>query len=357
MKTHKIRKLLKETPFWKKAFVIIAFAIGILMPVLSLDSGNSGDEDTWQYPHAVRIYDFYASGGKDVSYKDVPEMNPYGLWFEVLSVAIQKAFHIDDYQTLRHVMNSLMGFIAILFAGLFAKNCKNWRTGVFVLVLLFISPRFLGHAFNNPKDIPFAALFMVSLYYIHKFILEYPKPSIKVCVKLAIAIGLTIGVRVGGILLYAYFGLFLASYYLVKNKPKEYFSRTNIKILKRLILCFLCILIGSFLLTIPLWPYIMESPISNTIQAFKDVSHYTVSIRQLFEGTMQWSNTLPWYYTPKFILMTLPIVVIIGFLIYPFIGGWKKENRFTTFIVYFACIFPIFWIVYSNANVYGGWRQ
>jgi tetratricopeptide (TPR) repeat protein len=44
-------------------------------------------------------------------------------------------------------------------------------------------------------------------------------------------------------------------------------------------------------------------------------------------------------------------------LLYPFIGGWKKENRFTTFMLYFAFIFPIFWIAYSNANVYGGWRH
>ena len=165
----------RESSQWRIAFWVIAAIIAVLLPLMSLDSGVSGDEDIWQYPHAQRIYNFYATGGTDTSYRTVPEMNPYGMWFEVLGVAVIKMFNIDDYHTARHLMNALMGVLAILFAGLFSKNCKNWRAGTIVLILLFLSPRFLGHSFNNPKDIPFAAMFMVALYYIHKFILEYPK--------------------------------------------------------------------------------------------------------------------------------------------------------------------------------------
>ena len=342
---------------WKSVFIAIAAILCYLLLLLSLDAGNSGDEDSWQYPHAERIYNFYASFGKDTTYKSIPEMNAYGMWFETLGVAIEKAFKIDDYHTLRHLMNAFMGFIGILFAGLLAGKCKRWRAGVIVMVLLFLSPRFLGHSFNNPKDIPFAAMFMIGLYYIHKFILEYPKPQIKTCIKLAVAIALTIGIRAGGLLLYAYFGFFVVLYYLVVNHPKTYFKKDNLLIVKRLFICFICIVVGAFLLTIPLWPYIMKSPIQNTIQAFKDLSHFHISLRQLFEGSFQWSDALPWYYTSKYIFITIPIAVIIGFLIYPFIGGLRKENRFNSFFIYFACIFPIFWIAYSNANIYGGWRH
>jgi hypothetical protein len=72
---------------------------------------------------------------------------------------------------------------------------------------------------------------------------------------------------------------------------------------------------------------------------------------------MQWSSALPWYYTPKFILISIPVAAIVGAVAYLFAGGLKRENRFTTFIVYFSFIFPVFWIVYSGANVYGGWRH
>ena len=342
---------------WFWFFLSVSVVLFFLLPIMSLDSGNSGDEDAWQYPQAQKIYNFYATGGADTTYKSVPEMNPYGMWFDTFTVVVVKAFKIDDYQTTRHIMNSIFGFFAILFAGLFAKNCKGWRAGVITILLLAISPRFLGHLFNNPKDIPFATMFMISLFFIHKFILEYPKPRIKTCIMLAVAMGLSVSIRVGGILLYAYFGLFVVAYYVSINKPKNYLAKQNMPIVRQLFIKYICIVIGAFLISIPLWPYIMTNPLHNTIQAFRDLSHYVISIRQLFEGEIQWSDALPWYYTPKYILITIPIAVIIGMLLYPFIGGWKKENRFTTFMLYFAFIFPIFWIAYSNANVYGGWRH
>jgi hypothetical protein len=349
---------MKEQKWWVWVFVGLAVSIFLALPLMSLDSGNSGDEDYWQYPHAERIYNYYATFGADTAYRTVPEMNPYGMWFEAIGVAMVKMFNIDNYHATRHIMNALIGALAILFAGLFAKNCgRSWRTGAIVLILLFLSPSFLGHSFNNPKDIPFAAMFMVALYYIHKFILEYPKFSIQTSIKLALSLGLAIGIRVGGLLLFAYFGMFIACFYLFKNKPHEYFSKINIKILKKLLLYFLCIVCGAFLITMLVHPYIMSNPFVNTWKAFADISHFNVGIRQLFEGTMQWSDYLPWYYTPKLILMTIPIAVIIGLILF-FILLWKdKKNYFNYFIIFFAFFFPIFWIVYTNANVYGGWRH
>ncbi|MDR1757900.1 MAG: phospholipid carrier-dependent glycosyltransferase [Bacteroidales bacterium] len=351
------KSLNKGDKYWKYAFIVLSVIILGIIVLLSLDAGNSGDEDIWQYPHAEKIYNFYVSGGKDTTYKTVPEMNFYGMWFETISVAIEKICHIDNYQTLRHIMNAFMGFIAILFAGLLAKNIKNWRAGTIVMVLLLLSPRFLGHSFNNPKDIPFAAMFMAGLYYIHKFITEYPKPKIRTCVKLAIAIGLSIAIRAGGILLYAYFGFFLLVYFLIINKPKHYFQIQHLKIAGHLLLKFILIVVAAFLITIPLCPYIMPAPIHNTMEAFSGLSHFSTALRQLFEGELQWSDMLPWYYTPKYILMTIPTAVILGVILFFCFLKQNKKTGFENFMIGFAFIFPIFWIVYSNANVYGGWRH
>ena len=348
----------KEQRWWKWIFIGLVATFSLTLLLMSLDAGNSGDEDSWQYPHAERIYNYYTTFGSDTTYRTVPEMNAYGMWFEVLGVAVIKTFNIDNYQTTRHLMNALMGAIAILFAGLFAKNCsKSWRAGAIVLILLFLSPGFLGHSFNNPKDIPFAAMFMVALYYIHKFILEYPKFSIKTSIKLAIALALAVGIRAGGLLLYAYLVMYIACFYLFNNKPRDYFSKNNLKILKRLLLHFFGIVIGAFLLTILIWPYIMSNPIGNTIKAFTELSHYQVGIRQLFEGALQWSDALPWYYTPKLILMTIPVAVIVGLILFVTLIWKDKKNYFNYFIVFFTFFFPVFWIIYTNANVYGGWRH
>ena len=106
-----------------------------------------------------------------------------------------------------------------------------------------------------------------------------------------------------------------------------------------------------------IWPYAWQAPIDNVKESYGAMSQFAIAIRQVFEGEMLWSDKLPWYYTPKFILMTIPIAVIIGFLLYPFFGGFKKEKRLETIMVYFTFLFPVFWIVYTGANVYGGWRH
>ncbi len=44
---------------------------------------------------------------------------------------------------------------------------------------MLASPRFIGHAMNNPKDIPFAAAYVFTLYYIVRFQAEAPRVSRK----------------------------------------------------------------------------------------------------------------------------------------------------------------------------------
>ncbi len=344
----------RDVWFW--IFIGLSVIMLFVMPILSKVAGNSGDEDTWQYPHSVRTYDFYASAGKDTTYKTVPDMNGYGMWVETAETAIIKACSIEDYQSFRHICNTLIGCLAIIFAGLVAAKIAGWRAACITLLLFVFSPRFLGHSFNNPKDIPFAAFFIASLYYIISFIKEYPKPKISTAVLSAIFIGLTIAIRIGGLLLYCYFALFLGIYYLITNKG-AYFNRNNLKELGKTIVYFLLIVFLSYLIVIPLWPFILESPINHSLLVFQEMSHYGTSLRQLFEGTLQWSDALPWYYTPKYILMTIPIAVIVGLVLF-FIFCWrKKEDRFWAFVVFFTFFFPVFWIVYTHANVYGGWRH
>ena len=55
--------------------------------------------------------------------------------------------------------------------------------------------------------------------------------------------------------------------------------------------------------------------------------------------------------------MTIPVTVIVG-VVFFFIFCWrKKEDRFWAFFTFFTFFFPVFWIVYTHANVYGGWRH
>jgi hypothetical protein len=283
---------------------------------------------------------------------------------------------MDNIHTTRHIFNSLLGWLAILFVGLIACKIAGWRAGVFAMILLFASPRFLGHSFNNCKDIPFAAAIIAAIFFMILFFQEFPKVKKKTFVCLILAIAFSISIRIGGLILFGFFGFFGLVYLInivieqkneLKAKPKQknFGKKTHtqspnlipFKIVKRLFLQGLFICVAGYFLGLLLWPFALQAPIQNPILAFQEMANFATSLRQLFEGSLQWSDAFPWYYTPKFMLMSIPVAVIIGTILYLFVGGCKKENRFTTFIVYFAFIFPVFWIVYSEANVYGGWRH
>lgn len=345
----------KKNP-WFWVFTILSIVFLFAMPILSLDAGNSGDEDGFQWPYAEQIYNYYASGGQDTTCLQNDDMGMHGGFFDQMTYAFVKWFNIDDYSQFRHICNALFGWIGILFAGLLAYKLIGWRAAVVTLLLMFFSPRYLGNAFNNPKDLIFASTMMASIYYVACLIKEYPKPKISTSIKLSVFAALAIVSRFAGYLLFAYLVLFLIIYHIRLNK-KNSLKKENAKTIGRYILYVTSIGIVTFGISIALWPYIMSSPIKTTMKIFTEMSQYTIALRQLFEGSLQWSDALPWYYTPKYILMTIPIAVIVGMLLF-FIFCWrKKEDRFWAFFVFFTFFFPVFWIVYTRANVYGGWRH
>lgn len=348
------RKNKKNPWFW--AFVALIVVFFFLLPLMSLDAGNSGDEDGFQWPYAEQIYNYYATGGKDTTCLQNEDMGMHGGFFDQFTYALTQWFDVDNYSQLRHICNSIFGWICVLFAGLLAYKLGGWRAGVFTLLLLFFSPRFLGHSFNNPKDLVYASMMMAGLYYVFSFIKEYPQPKISTSIKLAVFAALAIVSRFAGFLLFAYLVLFLIIYHIIINK-KQSLSKSNVKLIGKYALFVIAIGLVTFGLCIALWPYIMSSPIKTMVKIFAGMSHFSVSLRQLFEGTMQWSDYLPWYYTPKYILISIPIAVILGVILF-FVFCWrKKEDRFWAFFLFFTFFFPVFWIVFTKANVYGGWRH
>jgi len=348
----------KKNPWFWLFFALLAITL-FAMPVMSKDAGNSGDEDGFQIPQGRNIVNYFKTSGEDTTCMTFENLKYYGSSPDVIAEYWNQTFKVENINITRHIFNALYGWIALLFAGLIACLIGGWRAGALTVLLLFLSPRFLGHSFNNSKDIPFAAGVMAAIYFMTLFFKQFPKVKISTLIFLILFIAFSISVRIGGVLLYAYFGLFGLIYLIIdywQNKPKFKFQNLKFKV-PRLLLYGLGVTIVSYFLGLLLWPYALQAPLKHPLEAFSEMSKFAIGIRQNFEGVMQWSDMLPWYYTPKFILMTIPIAVIIGLICF-FVFLWKdKKNYLNYFIIFFSFFFPIFWIVYTNANVYGGWRH
>lgn len=344
----------------KKIFIALAGFMLIAMPLLSLKSGISGDEETFHYPHGKNVYNYYATLGKDTTclHYDNSVLHMYGPVFDLITVVFIKIFKPDDEYMVRHILNSISGWSAILFAALIAVMLGGWRAGILTLLFMFLSPRFLGHSFNNPKDIPFTAAYIFTVYAIIRFLKNYPEKKFRYAWPVALGIGLAIGVRVGGIMLAIYFLFFAGVYYLLRTNYKEWLKKENLAFLGRLLVFALVTAVLGYVIGIILWPYAHQSPVSRTMEAMKYMEKYATSLRQVFEGRIIWSDHVPDYYLPKYIIMTIPEFIIMGFLLFfILIRKWKKEDLTWYFVLLFISIFPVVYIIIKGSNVYGGWRH
>jgi tetratricopeptide (TPR) repeat protein len=344
----------------KRIFFALAGILLILMPILSLKSGISGDEETYHYPHGKNVYKYYASLGKDTSclHYDNSVLQMYGPVFDLATVVVIKIVKPDDEYMVRHIMNSLTGWAAILFASLIAVMLGGWRSGIIAMLFMFLSPRFLGHSFNNPKDIPFTAAYIYTVYAIIRYLKYYPVKRLRYAWPIALGIGLSIGVRVGGILLAVYFILFSGLFYLITTEIKHWLRKENLSRLTTLMLYAIGISIVGYAIGVLLWPYAHKAPIQRTMEAMKYMEQYATSLRQVFEGKIIWSDNVPKYYLPKYIFMTIPEFILVGLLCFlVFINKIKLKDSLWYFILLFVSIFPVAYIIYKGSNVYGGWRH
>ena len=353
------KNISKCDKIWRWVFIAFSAIALISMIIMSTDAGMSGDEH-FHTEQAENVYNYYATWGQDSTAAVVTDdynLPYYGQSVDNLAYFITKTFGIEDEYGTRHIVNSIFGWLAMFFAALIAYRIGGWRAGVITFVLIFLSPRFLGHSFNNLKDLPLATGMAFGVYCLVRFLQEFPKIKIKTAIFFALSIGFAISVRFAGLLIVAYFGMFGSIYWFIRNKKNGLFKGQGIQELKLMLGWGIGISVVGFVIAILLWPFLLKSPINNFIDTMENMTKFAIAIRQVFEGEMQWSDILPWYYTPKFILMTIPLAVIAG-LIFHLILMWRNKKKiFWSSLILFTFVFPIFWIIYQKSNVYGGWRH
>ena len=341
-------------------FVLTAFIIAVAIPLMSRQAGFSGDEDK-HYAQAEKVYNYYATRGEDKSALFDPEfkLNYYGQSFDLFTYTINRIFGFDNYYETNHIFISLAGFLTILFGGLLANMLAGYRAGVITMILMFSSPRFLGHSFNNPLDIPFALGYVFTIFQIFRFLKNLPRFSIPIAIWITLGIAWTISIRIGGLLLIPYAFFFAGLYVIVHKWDFQIFSRQGYLFIRKGIIYLVIISLSGYFLSLLPWPYGLQQPLKNPFEALKVMSNIGVAIRVLFNGDIIWSNSLPWYYISMFILFTVPVIILLGFgfnlLVY---NVYRKQLRpIFIFFLYFSVIFPLAYVVYKNSNVYGGWRH
>jgi len=369
------------------AFLVISLFSLIFMTQMSKTASISGDEFT-QYTYSKLIANYYLEsigeaipidtnelkgqrmptlakafptmGAGVATIKDPDRvMHVYGSSFDTFTTILGYYLDVDDQMQFRHWWNSVFGFFCILFTALVVRRLTqgSWAFAWLSFLIMLLMPRFFGEAMNNPKDVPFALGYIMSLYYAIRMFQNWPQFRWNNALGLVLSTALGISVRIGGLLSVAFFIMY-AGLKFIEHIGFKQFTSLKWKGFGALFIATITIGLGSYLLGISPWPYGIDQPFTNPLEALKEFTNYSVSLRQLFEGKLYDSDMLPLYYLRKYLLITTPMAVMFGLGCFALLV-YSNRKHFTNeiFLILFAAIFPIVYIYIQKSQVYGGIRQ
>lgn len=379
--------ILSKSATYRYAFLILALLGFFHITSTSQNAGISGDEFIQhEYGKVIANYHLQKIGsgididtmdlkgqkmntiaskyddmGADIATLEDPDklMHLYGSSFDTFTSLLIHWLDVEDYMEFRHWWNAVFGWLIFLYGALIVRRLTggSWIWASVGFLLLYFTPRIFGEGLNNPKDIPFALGYIMTLYYALKLYHSYPSFRAWDLIGFLFGLKLGISIRIGGLLFIGVAGVYMGLKY-IEFIGWNAFRSIKWKGLTKWITGFALTSLIAYIAAIYWWPYGWASPIENPMNALKSFTDFQVSLRQLFEGKLYDSDQLPPYYLSKYILITLPIGVLAGWILY-LIGTWikKKDYNNEEFIILFAAVFPIAYIYIQGSSVYGGLRH
>ncbi len=341
----------------KYSFFLLSAAALLFMLLQSRNAGINCDE-VLHYNHSLAVYNFFITEGKDTSALHTPEthLKYYGQSYDNLAAFIIKWAGIEDIYGFRHLMSSGAGWLTIFVAALLAVWLNGYGAGIIVILLFLISPTFMGHAQNNLKDIPFALGYISGIYFSLRLFYSDKTIPVSDTFLLMISLALAMSIRAGGMLLICYLGLICIIFYWIRFLRKNEINR-NEMIIRLLVVISVSIL--SFYISILLWPFALQNPVSNVMESFSKMSDFPATFRLIFEGKMEWSDQMPWYYLIKSMAITIPLIIIAGLLLFVMFSQkiFASENSLKIAFIAFSALFPVAYVMIKGSNLYSSWRQ
>ena len=343
---------------WGLAFCALAF----LLAIATVDDwGVMGDTIYAERPNSAAFLQYIEDGDDDTLIRrlDRPPDRYYGQVFSAPLLALEGLLGIDDSRSIhvfRHLATHLV-FLAGGFAGylLAFRMFRSRWLALFALALYLLHPRIYAHSFFNPKDVPFLAFFMVSLWLAHRAFDTCRAGAFALC---GAATGLLTSLRVMGIALIAIVVVARVSDLL---HARTWGGRGRILATAAL---FACGAAGAFLTAMP---YLWADPWGRLLDMVAVLSQHPNEAPQRFQGQTVLSTELPpQYLAVWFGITTPPLALLLGAV---GIAGvaWRSVTqrdaplrsaplRFELMLV--ACVaLPALAVVVLGSTLYNGWRH
>jgi hypothetical protein len=288
----------------------------------------------------------------------------YGAVFDTAAAVANRLLPFGVFET-RHLLNAIVGLVGVAGCWKLGRRLGGPRAGFIAALFVLLTPNYYGQMFNNPKDIPFAVGCIWATYYLIRLIPVLPRPPWRLVIKLGLATGLAMAVRIGGLLLLCYLGLLLASFALwqaIAARRIRVLIETGWNIFWRVFLPTVAI---AYPLMLVFWPWAQSAPIDHPLSALAVFSHEIFQAKTLFDGQLLSAYTLPWTYLPTYIGLALPELILALLLAAPMAAGlalarrqaWQCERVLAAVVLGFTIVFPVVYAIAVKAVLFNGMRH
>lgn len=358
------------SPIIKKNYYFLSFLFFYIIvgTYLSINNGITSDEYHEQLNWDINL-SAILSFFKDGTYNELLNYGDryHGIAFHFLSQPIQllsKKFisnysnltlyggHLISKHTIVFLLFSISGFFYYLIS---LKITKDFNFALVSSVLYLLYPYLFGHAQFNPKDIPFLSFWLINTYISLTIIEDLfwgNKVSLKIVIILSFLTAFLISIRVLGVII---FFQYLISLLLLFN-----FKKINLVIfIKDNLLLILFFLVSLLLFIYILNPILWHNPLE-LINSINWMSKYFNDICTLTLGDCMRSLNLPSSYFFIWLFFKLPIIVLFGIALFPFVENKIFSNNirsihYLTILISFFLILFIF--ILKNVAVYDELRH
>ena len=302
---------------YDRVFYGLVFLMAGAVFLLFRDYGITWDEPN-QSQYGQYVLQYYETFFRDRRALDFLDAFLYGGLFDSVAALLMRVSPLGEYET-RHLLNGLVGVAGVAGVWKLTGLLAGRRAALVAALLLCLEPNYFGQMFNNHKDVPFAAGYVWSLAYLLESLGRFPKLPKRLIGKLGLAVGLTLGVRVGGFMLLGYLGLAGLAY---ATFPGWFTGcRTEIPGVRERLRGVAVSVAGvagiAYAVMLVFWPWAQQKPLLRPFQALVSMSRFGLTdtglvTRVLLAGEYAHVKDLPVSYLPRYFWVKMPELVLTG---------------------------------------------
>lgn len=347
---------------WRWAAAALLAGAGLVALATFLHYGLTYDEEV-QRDYAEAILRWATSGGKAKEALRSGNLHLYGGLFEVPAQLVGRVFPSGVYEG-RHLVNVLFGLLGVWGTFKLGALLGGARTGFLAALFLLLNPVYYGHSFNNPKDIPFAAMSVWALWAMFRASMHGPRIPWTEAVRTGLMLGLPLAIRAGGIFHFGYVGLLWGGGWVLHHARVRQGWRPFGRDAVRLIASLAVVLTLAWLVMLSCWPYGQFRPFAYPVHAIQEATRFQWDGLVLFNGQMISSVRAPWTYLPGYFAVSLPEFYFLGLgaaLVMAVralrSAGLSSQGVLRWGMLVFVVLFPPVMAILLSSTLYDGLRH